>query len=250
MLNVNKRVAIFVLMKRIFLFLVLVVSHRILLAQTFNVFKGDTINRIDSKGLKQGLWRKYYETDTLYFEGYYKNGKRTGTFRTFHKNGQIQSILKFRGNTVISDAELMYDTGILMAKGKYIDKTKDSLWVFFDEEGKKSAEEFFLKGLKEGSWKIFHKNGVASQLIQYKAGMKNGAYKEFFDSGKIKMDGIMRNDEFVGKLTIYHPNGKIWQTGNYSKGLKDGKWIFNKEDGTLEKEKEFKNGVLTTPEEE
>ena len=188
--------------------------------------------------------------DKFNFEGYYKNSKRMGTFRTFHKNGHLQSTLKFRGNTEVSDAELMYDTGVLMAKGKYIEKTKDSLWFFFDAEGQKSAEEFYLKGMKEGIWKIFHKNGTISQQIQYKAGKKNGVYKEYFESGNIKMNGIMSNDEFVDKLTIYHPNGKIWQSGKYVKGLKEGKWIFYKEDGTFEKDKEFKEGVVTTPEDE
>ena len=34
--------------------------------QTFVVFKGDTINRKDIKGLKQGVWKKFYRTDSLF----------------------------------------------------------------------------------------------------------------------------------------------------------------------------------------
>src|SRR3954462_4526005 len=75
-------------------------------AQTFKVFKGDTINRVDAKGLKQGLWRKYYSTDTLFSEGVYKNGIHTGTFNSFHKNGKKQAVLKYRGLSEINDAQL------------------------------------------------------------------------------------------------------------------------------------------------
>ena len=54
-------------------------------AQTYKVFKGDTINRVDAKGQKQGLWKKYYSNDTLFSKGIYKDGKHTGTFLTFYK---------------------------------------------------------------------------------------------------------------------------------------------------------------------
>src|SRR5436190_23763750 len=78
-------------------------------AQTFNVFKGDTINRTDKKGLKQGLWKKYYSNDTLFSEGVYKNNIHTGIFKTYYKTGKPQSVLKFRGLTEISFAELFYE---------------------------------------------------------------------------------------------------------------------------------------------
>ena len=71
-------------------------------AQTYNVFKGDTINRTDSKGLKQGLWKKYFSNDTLFSEGVYKNNIHTGTFKTYYKSGKTQSILKFRGISEIN----------------------------------------------------------------------------------------------------------------------------------------------------
>src|SRR5689334_22489941 len=65
-------------------------------AQSFKVFKGDTINRVDNKGLKQGVWRYYYPTDTLFTESTFKNGKRTGIFKTCYKKGTVKSLLKYR----------------------------------------------------------------------------------------------------------------------------------------------------------
>ena len=234
-------------MSKMLVYILMCSVSSFLSAQTYKVFKGDTINRVDSKGLKQGLWRKYYNTDTLFSEGVYKNNTHTGTFKTFHKNGKPQSVLKFRGTKEISNAELFYEDGKIMSHGKYIDHTKDSLWIYFDEEGNKNAEEFYNNGKKEGTWKIFYQNGKPSQVVFYKSDKKNGPYKEFFESGSPKIEAIMIDDEFNGIVKIYHPNGQVWQSGTYKKGLKEGSWIINKEDGMLEKEEIYKSGVLTNP---
>ena len=60
-------------------------------AQTFQVFKGDTINRISKNGKQEGIWRKYYKNDSLFSEGSYKNGIRVGVHRTFYMNGKPQA---------------------------------------------------------------------------------------------------------------------------------------------------------------
>src|SRR5205809_5121978 len=94
-------------------------------AQTYQVFKGDTINRRDKSGLKQGVWKRYYENDTLLSVSTFKNGRRTGSFKTFYKSGKLQTDLRFRPSlkpVEISDAILYYETGTVEAKGKYIDQ--------------------------------------------------------------------------------------------------------------------------------
>lgn len=216
-------------------------------AQKYNVFKGDTINRTDAKGLKQGLWRKYYSNDVLFSEGVYVNGKHSGTFRTYYKSGKPQSILVFRGLTEISDAQIFSEDSGLMAKGKYIDKEKDSLWFCYDRMGKKSSDEFYSKGKKEGTWKLYYPNGQVSRIMVYKKNVENGIYKEFFMDGTPKVDGMMKNGAFEGTLTIYHPSGKVWQKGIYKNGLKEGKWPNYSENGSLEREDVYKAGVWLNP---
>ena len=231
------------ILKVLFLFLITSAVS----AQKFNIFKGDTINRTDAKGHKQGIWKKYYSNDVLFSEGVYKDGKHTGIFKTNYKSGKPQSILKFRGVSEINDAEIFSEDSGLMAKGKYIDRVKDSLWVYFDRMGKKSSEEFYVKGKKEGEWKLFYPNGQLSRTVIYKKDVQNGIYKEYFMDGTPKVSGVMKNGGFEGILTIYHPNGKIWQKGLYKGGLKEGKWQNYSENGTLESEDEYKKGVWLNP---
>jgi antitoxin component YwqK of YwqJK toxin-antitoxin module len=234
-------------MKQLLSFCLIVFLTANSFAQKYNVFKGDTINHTDVKGLKQGVWKKYYSNDVLFSEGNYKNGKHIGTFKTYYKSGKPQSNLNFRGMTEIADAEIFSEDSGLMAKGKYIDKVKDSLWVYYDRMGKKSSEELYLKGKKEGTWKLYYPNGQVSRLMTYKADKKNGPFKEFFMDGKPKVNGIMKNDEFEGLLTIFHPGGQVWQRGIYKNGLKDGKWVNYLENGQVDREDLYKNGVWLNP---
>ncbi|HRH67470.1 MAG TPA: toxin-antitoxin system YwqK family antitoxin [Bacteroidia bacterium] len=215
--------------------------------QTYQVFKGDTINRLDAKGQKQGLWRKYYPTDTLFSEGWYKNNIHTGIFTSYHKNGKVQSRLIYRGLTDICNAEIFSDEAKLIAKGKYIDKTRDSLWSFYNKEGGIASVEFYQKGKREGSWKVYFPNGQVSHLTTYKADKKHGPYKEFYEGGTPKVEGMMKSNEFDGILTMFFENGKVWQKGKYQNGLREGSWMIFKETGEKEREDLYKAGKLLNP---
>ena len=234
-------------MKRLILLCIICSLCLSLAAQKFNIFRGDTINRVDQKGLKQGIWRKYYSNDVLFSEGVFNNGKHVGTFKTYYKSGKPQSILKFRGTSEICSAEIFSEDSGLMAKGKYIEQQKDSTWIYFDRMEKKSSDELYVKGKKEGLWKLYYPNGQVSRIITYTSDKKNGPYKEFFMDGVVKVDAIMKNDEFDGLLTINHPSGKVWQRGVYMNGLKEGKWVNFLEVGTVEREDYYKRGIWLNP---
>lgn len=235
-------------MKSFITLLIIVISSANSIAQRYQLFKGDTINRVDAKERKQGLWRKYYSNDTLFSEGYYKDGKHIGTFYTFHRNGQRQSVLKFRGLTEISDATLYNDSAQLIAKGKYIDNKKDSIWVYYNgSTGKINSEEIYKKGIKEGLWKIYYSNGTVAETEVYKSGKKNGPYKKYFENGKLRFQGNMVNDQLEGKVTLYFSDGGVWQQGIYKSGDKNGMWTTFKGDGTIEKQEEYIGGILKDP---
>lgn len=230
-----------------YLLLALLLGNLAAPAQKYSVFKGDTINRSDAKGRKQGVWKRYYANDTLFSEGQYKDGKAIGTFRTFYKNGKQQAIMTYRGMTERCDAIVYAEAGHLMAKGVYQSQKKDSVWCYFSEQGKLQSLEQYQKGKKEGKWEVFYPEGNPSQTLFYKADKKNGLYKEFFKNGKTKIEGVMKNDAFEGKVTVYHPSGKVWQQGVYKNGVKDGKWIVLDEAGKTEREEIYKSGFLLNP---
>jgi antitoxin component YwqK of YwqJK toxin-antitoxin module len=54
------------------------------------------------------------------------------------------------------------ENGTLKAKGKYAGKERDSLWTFYDGQGKIASTENYVKGKKDGLWKVFYPNGSFS----------------------------------------------------------------------------------------
>jgi antitoxin component YwqK of YwqJK toxin-antitoxin module len=235
-------------MKKIFTLLVAMIPGMLATAQTFQVFKGDTINRRNLAGKQEGVWRKYYKNDTLASEMFYRNGRHEGVFRTFSEKGVLQSEVKFRpGYTETGDAKLFYEDGTVKAKGKYMNRLKDSTWTYYDQQGKLSSTEYFIKGKQEGIARVYYPDGkIASETI-YKNDKKNGPYKEFYPDGTPKVISTNKNGEYEGIAVTMYQNGKVWEQGKFVNGLRDGKWIVNKPDGTLDHEENYKNGKILNP---
>lgn len=55
-------------------------------AQNSNILDGDSLNRIDEHGLKQGIWREMFNKKKLFKETTYENGLKEGIELTYWKN--------------------------------------------------------------------------------------------------------------------------------------------------------------------
>ena len=143
--------------------------------------------------------------------GGFKNGKLTGGWVTYHKNGQLKT------------------------KGAYLEGIKVEFWVGFDQGGTKILEgnytngPFWSKkengqykdGFRDGLWKttsvsnsiicnLSAKNNVGQSVLNYKKGLKHGLF------------------------TVYHANNNLLAKGMYINGSRDGIWAIFNEDGSIE----------------
>jgi len=55
----------------------------------------ERINRKDSKGLKQGRWKYFYENDVVKQEGVFKDDKKNGYFKEYNEEGSLLSVKKY-----------------------------------------------------------------------------------------------------------------------------------------------------------
>ena len=144
-------------------------------SQDFKVFKGDTINRKDAKGLKQGVWRKYYRTDTLCSETRFLNDKPVGISKTWYDSGKIKAVVQFGKNSLRGEGSSYFEGGKIMARGIYHGQQKDSIWIYYHEIADTiSALEMYKNGIPEGAWKVFYEDGVLAHELNYKKGKKEG----------------------------------------------------------------------------
>ncbi|HPG73478.1 MAG TPA: hypothetical protein PLM49_04240 [Bacteroidales bacterium] len=83
------------------------------------------------EGNRHGKWMAWYENDTVWSVGYYKQGKRHGLSAVYHPNG-----IKF------------YDKN-------YINNVAEGKWSFYSEQGELVSEAFYHKGnlIKENNYK-------------------------------------------------------------------------------------------------
>lgn len=178
----------------------------------------ELFNQLDENGAKTGKWRTYFANGNIETEINYKGGKKDGTSKAFDIDGKLVDINKMKGDTVASDPG-----GVVM-----IDLYKE-----YHPNGKVKFMGGLNKGLKSG---IFREFDIDGNMIQGYIYVRDTLVSE----GTIRAGGI-----FEGEWKTYYKNGVLKSKGPFTEGKKDGKWIYYYPDGKKEQEGKFKMNVLS-----
>jgi antitoxin component YwqK of YwqJK toxin-antitoxin module len=202
-------------------------------------------NQTDARGLKQGPWAGTYGNGAIRYRGQFQHGVPYGTFTYFYPTGAIKAKMKYSHHGHVAHVQSFHLNGKLMAEGKYLDRKKDSTWLYFSNiDGKKVLEENYSKGIKEGATIIyFPKTEHPSELTEYKQGKKNGKWIRYFPDGKISTSGFYVNDTLQGSFQVYDVNGKLLMKGQYKNAMQDGLWQTYDSLGRVTKKVFYHNGI-------
>ena len=204
----------------------------------------------DSKGRKQGYWKKKDEKDKLIYEGTFKDDKPLGKFKYYYPTDSIRAIMNFRADGKSSYVKLFHMNGKRMGEGKYIDKEiKDSTWTYYDELGVLISRENYKSGKKEGLSIVYLPDGTFSEQRNYKEDIQDGVFKEYFDGKAIKAQGNYVKGKLEGRVAYHYPNGVEVAAGFYKNGEKNGPWIYKTESGKIREKELYKNGILASKKE-
>jgi antitoxin component YwqK of YwqJK toxin-antitoxin module len=228
-------------MKLITLFLSILISFS-LLAQT-------DINKVDGQGRKQGVWKKPYENTKQYkYVGQFKDNVPYGKFVYYYEDGSVEAVIHFYDNGKLTRSQMYHHSGYMMAQGKYVNKEKDSTWVYYDDRGIISYQESYKLGKLDGQKVYFFEpkdnNLRVARYEYYKNGVLNGEFKEYYENSKLKQEGNYRDGNIDGVVKHYYPSGKIQKVCRYRYAVKHGMWIFYAEDGKEEGTKLYWEGKL------
>ncbi|MBE0649047.1 MAG: toxin-antitoxin system YwqK family antitoxin [Bacteroidales bacterium] len=213
-------------------------------------FSQDTVNQVDSQGRKQGFWRKMDKDNLRVYEGQFRDDIPYGKFTYFYQNSKIRtvSLISEEGRTASTTS--WFPNSKLMAKGRYIDQKRDSLWQFFSEyDGSLVSEEFYAEGVKHGPEKIFYPGKGISEIIPWVDGVKEGIWEQFYDDGAPKLTGAFKNGEKDGPLKTFFINGKLLVSGFYTNGHQDSTWIYYDDKGSVTLKEYYDDGILLKSEE-
>lgn len=172
-------------------------------AQSFELFKKDTINRTDSAGVKQGKWMFFnkdnknpdYPENALLEELTYKNGLREGVRKLYFSNGKLKSEVNYLNNRPAGMARFYYPNGTIAEEGN---------WVY---------------GGWEGNYKNYYETGPLSQDLSYSYGKKEGVQKQYHSNGQLKSEGVWKDGVPDGAVKEYNEDGALVSETVYNKGV-------------------------------
>lgn len=196
-----------------------------------------TFNRYDENGQKTGVWRSFFPNGDLQSEIGYKDGKQNGLTKIYDKKGKLIDLKRMEGDTLAGNS----DEIVII-----------ELYKEFYDDGKKRLVGGLDNGMKNGIFREYDKSGaiingyiyekdtlVAEGLISGD-GIYQGEWTHFYKSGEIKAQGGYLDSKKEGKWVFYYPNGKKEQEGSFSDNKLKGQWKWYYNSGQL-KRLEFYN---------
>jgi antitoxin component YwqK of YwqJK toxin-antitoxin module len=206
--------------------------------------QNDTIfNQTDSKGFKQGYWKKAYPNGKLMYKGFFKDGKPLGEMHKFYENGVMEAIMNYDQKNEHVKTTIYYEDGGIAARGNYYLEKKDSIWNYYSYySGTVIATESYNRGNKEGIEKHYYQNGNLSEEIVWQNNLKDGIWNQYFEDGKPKFKTSNSLNKLNGLYTFYYPNGQLYIVGSYIQNKRNGKWIFYDDNGKVKSEIVYNNG--------
>jgi len=223
--------------------------------------RSQDINKTNSNGKKQGKWIENYESSSKKrYEGQFDNGTPYGQFIFWYENGRKRAIMNYSQNGIIARTTYFFDDGKKMGEGKYINKEKDSVWVYYDD-GMISYRETYKKGMLHGERTIYYVKSNVNTMIEipkervyirehYVNNQRHGTYEEFYLEGAKKVEGKYVDGNKEGSFTYYYSNGKFEKIEHYKYAVKHGAFLYFDESGKQLGKVFYDRGTLLESEKE
>ncbi|MDY0103357.1 MAG: hypothetical protein RBS07_10485 [Lentimicrobium sp.] len=199
----------------------------------------------------------YHENGKISSEGLMRNGKPDGYWKTFWENGELKSEGN-RKNYELDSLWNFYDeTGkvtlqINYLKGKkegirrtirenetveenFSNDVKQGLTIYYYPGGEVMRTIPFENGLENGFAREFSPDGTVITMIEYRRGfvidreninrtdrngLKQGKWKFFYVNGKVKIEGVYRDDKRNGYFKEYDEKGMLTEVSKYVNDVK------------------------------
>jgi antitoxin component YwqK of YwqJK toxin-antitoxin module len=189
--------------------------------------------------LKDGYQVFKYPNGTVSSEGFVKNGKFDGFWKSY------------------------YVTGIKKSEGKRTNYLLDSIWVFYDQAGDTTEKINYLYGKKSGWYYKYKKEPLRGIYIWSKelfaSDRKEGTAYQYFPDGKIQLTFTWNKGKKEGLSKEFDKDGNIITLFEYNNdflvsrerinrtdknGLKQGEWKEFYSNGGIKSERTFKDDLI------
>lgn len=208
----------------------------------------EKINRTDAKGLKQGVWKDFYQSGNIKTERSYKDDMLHGYYKEYDNRGKLT-------------ITMLYDNGAIV-KSRVEDEPDIEIVNKYDNDNRLIYSGPYRNKIPVGTHREYSKSGQVSNAFIYndnglllsegivdESGNFNGQWKDYYPDGKVKAEGTYVDSKRTGIWKFYNSQSKVEQIGSYSNGRPDGLWKWYYENGSVLREEEYfqgeRDGVYT-----
>ena len=165
-------------------------------SQNFQMYQGDTINRVDANNLKQGEWVKFDPAGNVEERGPYVDNKKDGVWKGFYPSGKIKHEITYAKNRPDGYAKFYYENGKISEEGMW----RINKWV--------------------GDYKYFHENGNLAYDWKYnESGKRTGEQKYYYNDGSLMYKGDWNDGKKTGVLTEFYQDGSVKSEMSFNDGV-------------------------------
>lgn len=163
--------------------------------------------------------------------------------RRYYESGGLKGVMIFDGSKDMSRSTLYYENGELAARGNYIGTEKDSTWEYYSYyDHSIKARETYSQGMRNGFAYHYYPDGTISEKMEWKDNMKHGKWEKYYSNQAVMIRGIYKEDKLNGPFRVTNENGELSVQGTFLNNLRHDKWVFYKEDGTIDLEVMYTHG--------
>lgn len=116
------------------------------------------------KPVPHGPDKGSYSDGTPRFERAFDRGTPSGTWKSWHANGQLASETTFAGPDVEAPMRFWHENGVVSAEGSARDGSRCGPWVFRRADGSVCEEGTYVDSLRDGAWTVHEPSGELRHL--------------------------------------------------------------------------------------
>lgn len=200
-----------------------------------------TVNDLNWKKEKDGLWIELHPNQTVKSFAQYDNGVLHGVMCTYTEKGLIVS-------------QEIYDEGELHGLQRYYDQLGNLQYEknynhgvlhgaereFFSTGYHLKQETHWNNGVKNGVARWYYPRGGVSASYNYVDDKIEGEVVYYYQSGRMKQRTMYVNSERHGLNESFYETGVKKEVGEYYNSEQVGTWYYYNVEGELERTRDFK----------
>lgn len=185
-----------------------------------------------------GIFSSFYPTGEILQTGKVINGDRAGIWKRFNQKGQMLEEGEYKNGLYFINNTWNLDGKAMVVKG-------EGIFENYYEDGSVQETGKISGGLRNGPWEILSIVS-ATTLVKsnYTQGKLNGLQESYFETGELNSEGNMKEDKRDGEWKWYYQDGTLETNATYLDGIKQGSQPFYNEAGILTRTEYYNQGEL------